>query len=76
MKTKVVNEWCSDWYGEYNNSATHNKNPKGPDSGAERVMRGGNWRFYAGFCLVACRDSGYPDNLRNFVGLRLLYAEE
>lgn len=36
-------EWCSDWYdGDYY-SHTPSRNPKGPPSGEERVMRGGSW---------------------------------
>lgn len=36
-------EWCSDWYGEnyYANSPANN--PKGPDAGSLRVLRGGSW---------------------------------
>jgi formylglycine-generating enzyme required for sulfatase activity len=36
-------EWVNDWYAEayYQNSPF--SNPPGPDSGSERVMRGGSW---------------------------------
>jgi len=36
-------EWCSDWYVEdyYKNSLA--KNPKGPSTGRNRVLRGGSW---------------------------------
>ena len=39
-------EWCADWYGEnyYANSVL--KNPKGPETGAERVIRGSGWSSY------------------------------
>lgn len=36
-------EWCADWYsGEYNNNVPA-KNPIGPATGEERVLRGGCW---------------------------------
>jgi formylglycine-generating enzyme required for sulfatase activity len=34
-------EWCSDWYGDY--PEAHVENPKGPQSGLDRVLRGGSW---------------------------------
>lgn len=39
-------EWCADWYGEnyYANSVL--KNPKGPATGTERVIRGSGWSSY------------------------------
>ncbi len=36
-----VMEWCSDWYGRDYYSASPGKNPKGPQTGAYRVLRGG-----------------------------------
>lgn len=39
-------EWCADWYSEnyYANSVP--KNPKGPETGTERVLRGSGWSSY------------------------------
>ena len=36
-----VAEWCSDWYGPY--AADDAVDPKGPDTGTLRVLRGGSW---------------------------------
>ena len=44
-------EWCSDWYSENYYSSSAPENPKGPEIGTERVLRGGGW-------------SSYPANLR------------
>ncbi|MDR3189358.1 MAG: formylglycine-generating enzyme family protein [Prevotellaceae bacterium] len=41
-----VEEWCSDWYDAnyYKNTLTDGTvNPKGPDNGANRIVRGGNY---------------------------------
>ena len=35
-----VYEWCWDWYGDY--SGEPQTNPRGPESGARRVIRGGS----------------------------------
>ena len=39
-------EWCADWYDEnyYANAAP--KNPKGPETGTKRVLRGNGWSSY------------------------------
>ena len=34
-------EWCSDWYGEYN--MDEKINPKGPETGEIKVIRGGGF---------------------------------
>ena len=45
-----VLEWCSDWYeGNYYEGSPY-KNPKGPDTGSFRVVRGGSW-YVAGMFL-------------------------
>ena len=38
-----VMEWCQDWYSRTYYSISPKKNPKGPESGAYRVMRGGSF---------------------------------
>ena len=62
-------EWCSDWYGEYISSAQ--TNPKGPDSGSLRVLRGGSWGSLAGYCRVSFRFDNAPDYRYGNLGLRL-----
>ncbi|MES1257399.1 MAG: SUMF1/EgtB/PvdO family nonheme iron enzyme [Acidobacteriota bacterium] len=36
-------EWCSDWYGQHYYQDAPDHNPKGPDTGLYRVLRGGSW---------------------------------
>ena len=36
-------EWCADWYDAGYYSVSPSNNPKGPDSGICRVVRGGSW---------------------------------
>jgi serine/threonine-protein kinase len=36
-------EWVNDWYSETYYQSSPTSNPLGPDSGIERVMRGGSW---------------------------------
>ena len=63
-------EWCWDWYGEYTSSSQ--TDPKGPNSGSFRVMRGGSWLNDAENCRVAFRDSHPPSYRKSDIGFRLV----
>ena len=68
-----VSEWCQDWYGGYSSSSQ--TNPKGPDSGDDRVNRGGGWDYSARGCRSASRFYYSPDYRDNDFGLRLALSE-
>jgi formylglycine-generating enzyme required for sulfatase activity len=53
-------EWCQDWYDENYYQSSLDKNPKGPKSGSNRVIRGGSWYYYARFLRCAGRDFDGP----------------
>jgi len=36
-------QWCADWYGAEYYAASPADDPAGPDSGNDRVLRGGSW---------------------------------
>lgn len=55
-------EWCSDWYGEYDLKET--SNPKGPETGELKILRGGGWREPARECRSAYRGAGTPPGNR------------
>jgi formylglycine-generating enzyme required for sulfatase activity len=52
-------EWCHDWYGANDDEATTIGDPKGPEQGSSRVVRGGSFDYYALHARSAYR-SGYP----------------
>jgi formylglycine-generating enzyme required for sulfatase activity len=62
-------EWCQDWHGEYPGGPT--RDPLGPASGVNRVIRGGSWRHVARYCRSAIRDRLTPDDRFYNLGLRL-----
>lgn len=64
-----VEEWCQDWSGEY--SAERVVDPKGPESGGDRVLRGGSWFRYGRHCRSAFRFNGVPSYRSNNFGFRL-----
>ncbi len=41
-----VREWVQDWYDSEYYSTSPDKNPKGPDNGILKVLRGGSWRSF------------------------------
>ncbi len=65
-------EWCNDWYGPefYSHSAPND--PRGPDSGTERVTRGGSWQYLGSRCRSANRGHSRPDFRSPNDGFRVL----
>lgn len=59
-----VEEWCSDWYGKYDENDT--ENPQGPAEGyaSQRVHRGGCWWSSAYECRVSSRNGGGMNGFR------------
>jgi formylglycine-generating enzyme required for sulfatase activity len=66
-------EWCSDWYGSdyYKNSSSNN--PKGANSGAYRVLRGGAWINLPAYCRIAFLDRSTPTSRYNNFGFRVVF---
>jgi formylglycine-generating enzyme len=55
-----VMEWCQDWYSRDYYSVSPRKNPKGPETGAYRVLRGGSF-FVEAFDLRSYgRSAAWP----------------
>ncbi len=66
-------EWVADWYGEKYYSSSPKNNPKGPDSGQYRVLRGGSWNFTSGDARATNRNWGNPgDSDNSGYGFRLV----
>ena len=68
-------EWCQDrWDSKYYEQCHQEgivPNPRGPESGQSRVVRGGSWRSGASDCRVADRHNLAPDFRNRLIGLRL-----
>lgn len=64
-----VREWCEDWYGDYESAPK--PNPRGPDHGDYRVLRGGYWSNFRLYCRAAYRYNYAPVYRFHDVGFRL-----
>jgi len=63
-------EWCSDWYGESYYKTSSVENPKGPDFGKNRILRGGSWGSQEERMRISYRNEGYPYNSALDFGFR------
>jgi formylglycine-generating enzyme required for sulfatase activity len=71
-------EWCHDFYGEEYYRASPEEDPTGPETGENRVVRGGCWNSRPDECRSAYRNyenPGYTDvcfgkDIHGFVGFR------
>lgn len=68
-----VFEWCSDWYGDYEDGVQ--TNPQGPTSGKGRIIRGGSFMSFNEDCTVTNRTYGGSDKSSRSVGFRLALSE-
>lgn len=66
-----VEEWIYDWYDKAAYRRGPKRNPKGPDSGSMRVLRGGSW-YDTNWKYLRCagRPRGIPDSGTSFIGFR------
>jgi formylglycine-generating enzyme required for sulfatase activity len=55
-----VAEWCNDFYSEDYSSQGESSDPRGPQSGEERVLRGGSWLSSEEACRSAARAGQAP----------------
>ena len=54
-------QWCADRYGREYYATSPAADPTGPDSGQERVLRGGSWSFRSDYARSASRFFYVPD---------------
>ncbi len=63
-------EWCLDWYDENYYKISPYENPKGPEKGKFKVLRGGSWHYLPFYLRCAYRDCADPKIHVNDVGFR------
>jgi len=66
-------EWCADWFRRDYYATSPNRDPRGPETGTVRVMRGGSYLCHDSYChryRVAARSSNTPDSASGNTGFR------
>lgn len=66
-----VAEWVSNWYERGSIEGPKN-NPAGPDTGTEKVLRGGSWLSDSGYIQTATPSGAEPDKRNSTDGFRLV----
>jgi len=67
-------EWCADWFDPtyYSNSPRHD--PRGPSTGAVKVLRGGSYLCHESYCWryrVDARSGNTPDSFSGNISFRV-----
>ena len=68
-----VSEWTWDYYGMY--SVENFRDPKGPNEGLYRVLRGGDWMHIPSFARVNTRQESAPARRSPYIGFRIVQSE-
>ena len=69
-----VSEWCKDWYDKEYYAKSPKDNPKGPEKGQYRVIRGGAWLFDAINARVSDRVRFNASSRTYGIGFRLVFS--
>ncbi len=66
-------EWCADWFSPTYYAESPPQDPRGPESGTARVMRGGSYLCHDSYCnryRVAARSANTPESSSANLGFR------
>jgi formylglycine-generating enzyme required for sulfatase activity len=69
-------EWCSDWYDPKYFKKSPKNNPQGPETGFQKVLRGGSWFNNRTGIRVAIRNWAPPNSTNEDVGFRCVMDAE
>ena len=67
-------EWCADWFARDYYQHSPQSDPRGPETGDTRIMRGGSFLCHDSYCnryRVAARSSNTPDSSASNIGFRV-----
>ena len=67
-----IKEWVADYYAEDWYGRSPRQDPTGPETGSQRILRGGSWDNAAVFLRSSNRLGADPTIRSNAVGFRLV----
>jgi formylglycine-generating enzyme len=65
-----VLEWCADWYNKNYYTPSPRRDPQGPRTGSERVLRGGSWNDGPTYLRLSDRFGYVPALHNDTIGFR------
>ncbi len=68
-------EWCLDWFGSDYYQHSPSVDPRGPETGQMRVIRGGGWYSDARDCRSAFRYADTPEGIFYVDGFRVVMTD-
>jgi formylglycine-generating enzyme required for sulfatase activity len=72
-------EWCADWFSPHHPVMEVLDNPRGPETGTTKIIRGGSFMCHASYCnryRCAARTSNTPDSTTPHCGFRIARSVE
>ena len=70
-------EWCADWFSPRTYTEAAAVDPRGPDRGGARVLRGGSYLCHISYCnryRNSARSQNTPDSSMGNAGFRTVAA--
>jgi formylglycine-generating enzyme required for sulfatase activity len=71
-----VGEWCDDWLDEAFYQSSPKENPRNTKDAPYRVIRGGSWLVFPGYCRPAYRSGHTPEVQHYDLGFRVAAARQ
>jgi formylglycine-generating enzyme required for sulfatase activity len=68
-------QWTGDFYAAWYYRDSPRNNPEGPQSGTNRVFRGGSWFYDARGARASYRDFSHPEYRSSYLGFRLVHTD-
>lgn len=71
-------EWTADWFSPTYGRTAPRENPRGPETGQRKAMRGGSYLCHASYCnryRCSARSSNTPDTSTGHLGFRCVADE-
>jgi formylglycine-generating enzyme required for sulfatase activity len=69
-------EWCQDWYSPDYYLESAETNPRGPESGTQKVNRGGGWYSPPDRCQTVNRSRDEPNKKLFHLGFRIVRTKQ
>jgi formylglycine-generating enzyme required for sulfatase activity len=69
-------EWCEDWYSPEYYLESPEENPQGPETGTQKINRGGSWYSQNDRCQLTNRSKDAPDSRLFNLGFRLVRTKQ